>query len=491
MKDAPMSLARASLTALVCAALAGCAVGPNYSRPSPPISATYKEAADWSPAAPADALDRGDWWTLFGDPVLDGLEARVKVSNQNIAAAEAAYRQARALVSEQRAALFPTVSLTGGATRSGNGGGGGTTVVNPDGTTTTTGGSGGARSTYRASLGATWEPDVWGRIRRTVEGAQANAQASEADLANATLSAQGELAVNYFGLRQADAGIALDRATVDGYRRTTQITQNRYNAGTIAHSDLLQAQTQLKNAEADLASSQQQRAVYEHAIAVLVGEAPGNFSLPAAAWTTTAPAIPPGVPSILLQRRPDIAAAERRMAAANAQIGVARAAYFPDLTLTGSYGFAASGLGGLFGASNSLWSYGLAAAETLFDAGARKARTKQAQAAYDQAVAQYRQTVLTALQDVEDQLIATRVLDAQYALRRDASAAADAAETMVENRYQAGLVSYVEVFTAQTSAYAARRTLVQAQAQRQTTAVALIQALGGGWRSETPVASKR
>lgn len=479
-----MSLARVSTTALLCAALAGCALGPDYSRPTAPISTTYKEAAGWSPAAPADALDRGDWWTLFGDPVLNELEARVKVSNQNVAAAEAAYRQARALVGEQRAALFPTVSLSGSATRSGSGGGTGAAVVNTDGTTTTTGGSGGARSTYRASLGATWEPDVWGRIRRTIEGASASAQASEADLASATLSAQGELAVNYFGLRQADAEIALDQATVEGYRRTTQITQNRFNAGTVPHSDLLQAQTQLSNAQADLASSQQQRAVYEHAIAVLVGEAPGNFSLAPAAWSDTAPAIPTGVPSTLLQRRPDIAAAERRMAAANAQIGVARAAYFPDLTVSGSYGAAASGLGVLFDASNSLWSYGLAAAETVFDAGARKAQVKGAQAAYDKAVAQYRQTVLAALQDVEDQLIASRTLDAQYALRREASTAADAAERMVGNRYQAGQVSYVEVFTAQTSAYAARRALVQAQAQRLTTAAALIQALGGGWRAE-------
>jgi len=471
---------------LTCAALAGCAAGPNYARPSAPISPTYKEAAGWSPAAPADALDRGDWWSLFGDPTLDALEARVKVSNQNIAAAEAAYRQARALVSEQRAALFPTVNLTGGATRTGNGGGGGTTVVNADGSTTTTGGSGGSRTNYRASLGGSWEPDVWGRIRRTVEGAKAGAQASEADLANATLSAQGELAANYFGLRASDAEMALDQATVDGYRRTAEITQNRFNAGTVAHSDLLQAQTQLANAQADLAATQQQRATYEHAIAVLVGEAPGNFTLAPAAWTANAPAIPPGVPSTLLQRRPDIAAAERRMAQANAQIGVQRAAYFPDLTLSGSYGFSSTGLGNLFNASNSLWSYGLAVAETVFDGGARKARVKEARAAYDQTVAQYRQTVLTALQDVEDQLIATRVLETQYALRRDASAAADAAEQMVANQYRAGQVSYVEVFTAQNSAYAARRTLAQAQAQRQTTAVALIQALGGGWRTTTP-----
>ncbi|MGH6908992.1 MAG: efflux transporter outer membrane subunit, partial [Phenylobacterium sp.] len=459
----------------------------DYARPAAPISPTYKEAAGWSPAAPADALDRGDWWSLFGDPVLDGLEARVKVSNQNIAAAEAAYRQARATVSEQRAALFPTINLTGSGSRSGDGGGGGTVIVNPDGSTSggVVGGRSSARSTYRANLGGTWEPDVWGRIRRTVEGAEANAQASEADLANATLSAQGELAVNYFGLRQADANVAIDQATVEGYRRTTQITQNRFNAGTVPHSDLLQAQTQLANAQADLASSRQQRATFEHAIAVLVGEAPGTFSLPPATWTDYAPAIPPGVPSTLLQRRPDIAGAERRMAAANAQIGVARAAYFPDLTLNGSYGFAANALSGLFSAPNSLWSYGLSAAETLFDGGARKAQVTGAKAAYDQTVAQYRQTVLTALQDVEDQLAATRALEAQYVLRRQAATAADAAATMVENQYRAGTVSYVEVFTAQTSAYAARTALAQAQAQRQTTAVTLIQALGGGWHDPT------
>jgi NodT family efflux transporter outer membrane factor (OMF) lipoprotein len=478
-----MTLLRTPFILLACAALSACAVGPDYARPSAPISPTYKEAEGWSPAAPADALDRGEWWRLFNDPVLDELEARVKVSNQNIAAAEAAYRQARAMVAEQRAALFPTVNLTGSGSRSGDGGGGGTIIVNPDGSTS--GGVGGrssARSTYRTSLGATWEPDVWGRIRRTIEGAGATAQASEADLANATLSAQGELAVNYFGLRQADADVAIDQATVEGYQRTTRITQNRFNAGTAPHSDLLQAQTQLANAQAALAGSRQQRATFEHAIAVLVGEAPGTFSLPPATWTDYTPAVPPGVPSTLLQRRPDIAAAERRMAAANAQIGVARAAYFPSLTLNGSYGFAANALAGLFSVENSVWSYGLSAAETLFDGGARKARVKGARAGYDQTVAQYRQTVLTALQDVEDQLAATRALDAQYALRRQAATAAEAAATMVENQYRAGTVSYVEVFTAQTSAYAARSALAQAQAQRQTTAVTLIQALGGGWR---------
>ena len=461
-----------ALALLAGAALAGCAVGPNYVRPSTPISPTFKEAAGWTSAAPADALERGDWWTLFGDPVLSGLEERVQVSNQNIIAAEAAYRQARALVAEQRSALFPTVDLTGSGTRSGGGSNGGTT-----GATAPT-----SHQSYRVGIGASWEPDVWGRIRRTVEEAKANAKASEADLAAARLSAQGELASDYFGLREADAETALDQATVDGYRRTLQISQNQFNAGIAPHSDVLQAQTQLDNALADLAGTQQQRATYEHAIAVLVGEAPGNFSLTPAEWVATIPDVPPGVPSTLLQRRPDIAAAERRVAAANADIGVQTAAFFPDLTLTGAYDFAASELGSLFSASAATWSLGASVAETLFDGGQRRAAVRSAKAGYDQAVAQYRQTVLTALQDVEDQLVASRVLATQYDLRKDASASADAAETMVANQYKAGQVSYIQVVTAQTSAYSARRALAQAQAQRQTTAVALIQSLGGGWK---------
>jgi NodT family efflux transporter outer membrane factor (OMF) lipoprotein len=482
MKDAVMRLARTPLTVLTCAAIAGCAVGPNYARPSAPMSATFKETAGWSPAAPADTLDRGDWWTLFGDPVLNGLEARVQVSNQNIIAAEAAYRQARGLVSEQRAALFPTVNLSGSATRSGSGKGGSAIIVNPDGSTSGGSSGGAARNTYRVTLGASWAPDIWGRIRRTIEASRANAQASAADLAAARLAAQGEVAANYFSLREAEAEMALDQATVASYRRTVQIAQNQYNAGIAPRSNLLQAQSQLDTALADLAGTQQTRATYEHAIAMLVGEAPGNFSLPVAAWTATVPETPPGVPSTLLQRRPDIAAAERRMAAANAQVGVQVAAYFPSLSLTGSYGFATTDLANLISAPNLLWSMGASAAETLLDFGTRRARVGEARAAYDQAVAQYRQTVLTALQDVENQLVATRVLTAQYDLRRDASAAADAAEQMVVNRYQAGQVSFVDVVTAQAAAYTARRALAQATAQRQNTAVALIQSLGGGWR---------
>jgi len=465
---------RRSLILLVAgSALAGCAVGPNYQRPSAPVSPAYKSLAGWSPAAPADALDRGPWWTLFGDPTLDGLMGRVNVSNQSLIAAEAAYRQARALVAEQRAALFPTVALDGGATRTGG-----------RGSTTDENGNAVSRSrstTYRVSLGATWEPDLWGRIRRTIESAKAQAAASEADLAAARLSIQGELAADYFLLRESDAEIDLVQGTIAAYRRNAQITENRYREGIVARSDSLQAQTQLANAQADLEGLKRQRATFEHAIAVLVGEAPGNFSLPPAPWTERVPDVPPGVPSALLQRRPDIAGAERRAAAANAQIGIAQAAFFPDITLSGSYGGSASQIGSVLSASNTVWSLGAALAQTIFDAGARGARVRGAKAGYDQAVAEYRQTVLTALQDVEDQLTATQVLARQHELRRQASTAADQTEQILLNQYNAGRVSYLEVVTAQTSAFTARRALVQAAVDRQTTAIALIQALGGGW----------
>ena len=416
-----------------------------------------------------------------------------EVSNQNIVAAEAAYRQARGTVSEQRASLFPTITLNGSGTESGGGtgsrgqvitGAGGGSVVNGSGSSSRT-------TSYRASLGASWEPDVWGRIRRTIEAAKSNAQASAADLAAARLSAQGELATDYFGLREADAEIALDRATIEGYQRSLTIANNRYKAGVTVKSDVYQAQTQLANAQADLAGLDQQRANFEHAIAVLTGEAPGNFSIAAAPWNNTVPAIPAMVPSTLLQRRPDIAGAERRVEAANAQIGIQTAAYFPNLSLSGSTGSAASELGALFTSANSLWSYGASVTETLFDAGARHARVNEAKASHDQAVARYRETVLEALQNVENELAATRVLAQQAELRRQASIAADAAETIVANQYKSGQVPYTDVVTAQAAAYNARRALAQSGAQRQTTAVALIQSLGGGWKGDVdPKASR-
>ena len=445
--------------------LAGCAVSPAYEVPATAAPQTFKEAAGWQPAAPADTLERGPWWTLFGDAQLNQLAEGIDISNQNVAAAIASYEQARALVREQRASLFPTVNLTGSGTRSGGGG------------EQQTG------NNYRAAIGASWEPDVWGKLRAGVTGADASAAASAADLAAARLSAQGELATNYFSLRQSDALIALLNSTIDGYKRVLDITSNRFNAGIAAKSDLLQAQTQLANAQIDLSSQVRARAQLEHAIAILLGKAPSDFSLAVAPWTLTVPEVPLGVPSTLLQRRPDIAAAERRVAVANEQIGIARSAYYPSLNLTGSYGGGASKVGDLFNASSSLWSLGVSAAQTLFNAGATTASVDAAKAGHEAAVARYRQTVLSAFGAVEDQLSATRALAEQLELRKQASSAADQVEQQMLNRYNAGQVGYTDVVTAQVTALSARRSLVQAQADRQTTAVALIQALGGGWHA--------
>ena len=459
----PARLPRHVLALAAFALLAGCAVSPVYEVPAASAPLAFKEAAGWQPAAPADTLERGPWWTLFGDAQLNQLADGIEVSNQNVAAAIASYEQARALVREQRASLFPTVSLSGSGTRSG-------------------GGEQQTANNYRAALGASWEPDIWGRLRAGVTGADASASASAADLAAARMSAQGELATNYFSLRQSDAQIALLSSTIEGYQRVLEITRNRFSSGIAAKSDLLQAQTQLANAQIDLSSQVRARAQLEHAIAILLGRAPSDFTLAAAPWTITVPEVPVGVPSTLLQRRPDIAAAERRVALANEQIGIARSAYYPSLSLTGSYGSGASRVGDLFNASSSLWSFGLSAAQTLFNAGATTASVDAAKAGHAAAVARYRQTVLTAFGAVEDQLSATRALAEQIDLRRQASAAADEVEQQMLNRYNAGQVGYTDVVTAQVTALSARRQLVQAQADRQTTAVALIQALGGGWQ---------
>ena len=442
----------------------GCAVGPSYQRPPVATPVAYKEAQNWVSAAPADAFERGPWWQLFDDPVLNALAAGIDISNQNIAAASAAYAQARALVREQRASLFPVITLNGGADRAG-------------------GGSSNSRSgnTFQTSIGGSWEPDVWGRLSRSVDSASASAQASAADLASARLSAQGELAINYFSIRQTDAQQALLASTIDGYQRTLQITQNRYAASIAAKTDVLQAQTQLANAQAQALGLESQRAQLEHAIAVLLGRAPADFTLLAAPWQASVPEVPLGVPSTLLQRRPDIAAAERRVAVANEQIGIAQSAFYPSINLNTSYGFGASSLADLFSAPSSLWSLGMSAAQVLFNAGATRERVAGAQAAQDAAVARYRQTVLLAFRNVEDQLAATRILERQQGLLRQAAQAADETETQMLNRYRAGQVSYTEVVTAQASALSARRALVQLQADRQTTAVALIQSLGGGW----------
>ncbi len=462
---------------LITALLAGCAVGPNYVRPSTPISPTFKEAEGWVRAQPDDAAPRGDWWTVLGDPVLDKLESQVEVSNQNLAAAEAAYRQARATVSEQRAALFPTVSLNGSAQRSergvsaGTGSGSGITIP----------GGGGPQNSFQLAGQASWEPDLWGKIRRTIEAAGAQAQASNADLANARLSAQSTLATDYIALRADDELKRLTDLTVDGYQRSLTIATNQYNAGLTAKNDLLTAQSQLASAQAQSADIVRQRAQAEHAIAVLTGQAPANFSIATAAWTLTTPDEPAGIPSLLLQRRPDIASAERKVAAANAQIGVQEAAYFPSLTLTGQGGYASNALSSLIGSSSSFWSLGASAAETLIDFGARHARVAEAKAAYEQAVAEYRQTTLAAFQEVEDALVAERVLAAEEPLRAEASQAADQSEQIALNQYKAGTTIYTTVVVAQATALSARQSLLTVQSSRITAAVQLVTALGGGW----------
>ena len=449
----------------VAISLAGCAVGPAYQRPSVPESAAFKELEGWVPAAPADALERGPWWQLFGDPELDSLVGAIEVSSQNVAVAAANYAAARAAVQQQRAALFPSVSLGLSADRSGVRGQG-------------------ADSSYRLNLGGSWEPDVWGRLRAGVTSAQAGAEASAADLASARLASQGELASNYFTVRALDAQSALLVRTISGYERELQITQNRFNVGIAARTDVLQAQTQLANARSEALSLRRQRDQFEHAIAVLVGKAPSQFALaPRPDWKVTLPEVPVGVPATLLQRRPDIAAAEREVAAANAEIGIARAAYFPNIGLSGSLGSGGSRVGDLFSFSNAAWSFGLSAAQSIFNAGATRASVAGAEARHQAAVARYRQTVLTAFADVEDQLSATRVLAQQQDLRREASAAADLVEQQILNRYRAGQVGYTEVVQAQFTALTARRSLVQVQSDRQTVAVALIQSLGGGWHA--------
>jgi len=445
--------------------LAGCAnLAPHYEVPAVDTPIAFKEGKGaWVPGAPGDALDRGPWWHLFDDPLLDRLAGEVEVNNQNVAQAVAAYAQARALTREQRAALFPSVNLNSNRNMSGG----------PSRPTT---------RNYQLSIGASWEPDVFGRLHLTVENARIGEQVAQADIVSARLAAQGELAADYFGLRETDVLMALQRQTLAGFERSLKITRNRYDAGVVARTDVLQAESQLASSRADLLTLERQRATFEHAIAVLVGKAPANFDLPVdPKWSARIPSVPPEMPSTLLQRRPDIAAAERRVAQANNSIGVELAGYFPSFSLTGSIASSASSIGDLFKASSLAWALGTSVAQTIFNAGATTARVDQARATLDQVAAKYREVVLTAFQDIEDQLVALRVLREQQGLRVEASRAADLVEQQVLNRYQAGQVVYTEVITAQQNAAAARRALVQAEIDRQLAVVSLIQGLGGGW----------
>ncbi len=466
--------------------LSACKAGPDYRRPAPAgtVPAAFKATPGWQPASPADDQPRGDWWTMFADPELAALEARVAAANQDVAAAVAAYDQAQALVRENRAALFPVVNLSSGATRSG---GGGSNVVTSGGSTTISGG-GGARNRFSLGASASWVPDLFGQARRSIEGARASAQATAADLANITLAAQGDLATNYVALRGLDAQRRLYDATTAAYARSLQITTNRYNAGVAARADVVQAEAQLKGAEANAVDLERQRAIYENAIAVLVGENPSTFRIaPAPDWRPVVPGIPAVLPGTLTERRPDVAGAERRVAAANAEVGVQVAAFFPTVSLSASGNTSGSAVGQLFSVGANFWSFGASAAYALLDFGARKARVAQARAAYYQTVAQYRQTVLVAFGEVENNLAAVEVLAREEVLRRDASVAADRAEAIALNQYKAGLIAFTDVVTLQAQALSARLTLVAVQRDRQAAAVALVQSLGGSWdRSFVP-----
>ncbi len=460
-------------------ALAGCNLAPHYRVPaSAPAPAHFKAAPGWAVAQPGDAVAKGEWWRLFNDAALDDLEARVVVTNQNVAAKRAAYDQARALLRQDRAALFPTVSAGAGVTRSGSFAANSTGTINSNGTLSSTG------TRYNTDLSASWAPDLWGAIGNGVRQAKAQAQSTAGQLANATLSAQGELAGDYLQLRGLDAQKILLEDTVTAYARSLKIAQNKYAGGTVARSDVYSAQSELSSAQASLRDLVRQRAGYEDAIAVLVGENPSTFAIAPAPWQQVTPDVPYAIPGDVIQRRPDVAAAERLVAAANANIGIQRAAFFPSVSLSGSAASNAAALGRLFSAAASFWSVGASAAETLIDFGARNAKVAGARAAYNEAVANYRLAVLGAFQQVEDNLAAMMVYRGEIVDLAQAADAADHALTIALNQYRAGTVDYTTVITAQTTAYTARQRLIQIVVSRQAAAVALIQALGGQWTTK-------
>ncbi|QTO48602.1 efflux transporter outer membrane subunit [Burkholderia latens] len=466
----PLSAAVAVATAVL---LAGCAVGPDYHRPDTSIPAAFKEApAGWKVAQPADRADRGPWWTVYNDPQLDALIGKLNASNQTIAQSAAAYRQARALVTEARAAYFPTVGLTASGSRSRTG---------RTSTSSNFGGSSSISNSYSVGLDASWEPDLWGKVSRSVSAQRAGEAAAAADLANARLSQQALLAQTYFQLRTSDALQKLLDDTVKSYGESLKLTQNQYAQGVAARADVIQAQTQLQSAQAAAIDNGVARAQYEHAIATLIGEPASTFSLPPNPLTAEPPITPVDVPSALLERRPDIAAAERRAAAANEQIGVAIAAFFPTLTLSASGGFQSSVWSQLFTLPARFWTVGPQLAATLFDAGLRAAQTDAARATYDQDVAAYRLAVLTAFQDVEDNLASQRILAQEIDVQRQAVDSAEHSLAIVTNQYKAGTVAYLNVLTAQTTAFTAQQKLATIAGQRMVSSVGLVKALGGGW----------
>lgn len=460
--------------------LSACAVGPDYHTPEMATPVQFKAAEGWRQATPSDALERGAWWEIYRDSQLNSLVERLNTSNQTVAQYEAQFRQARALVRSSRAAFFPTLDLTTGKTRSSQGTGSSSSSLSNN--------SSGIRDTYNAQLGVSWEADIWGRLRRGLEADTASAQASLADLAAMRLSLQSELVQNYLQLRVIDEQKRLLEATVEAYQRSLTMTQNQYRAGISGRDAVAQAQTQLKSTQADLIDLIWQRAQFENAIAVLMGMAPADFNLAASTSVPGLPQIPVGVPSRLLERRPDIAAAERSVMAANANIGVAKAAYYPDLTLSLSGGYSSSTFANWVSLPNRFWSVGPQLALTLFDGGRRSAEVERSEAVYDQTVAQYRQTVLDGFQEVENYMVQLQVYEQEATVRQEALEAARESLRLTSNQYKAGLIGYLDVVNVQATALSNERTVLNVLQSRLVASVQLIAALGGGWDTATGLA---
>jgi NodT family efflux transporter outer membrane factor (OMF) lipoprotein len=458
--------------------LTGCTVGPKYHTPTAQVPASYKEVGDWKPAQPNDQNLGGTWWTIFKDPQLDTLELQVNVSNQNLKAAEAQYRQARAVLRYYRADYFPTVTAGPAATR---------TRVSSRRPPPSSIFDGITYNDFTLPVDVSYQADVWGRVRRNVESYREQAQASAADLATVNLSMHADLAVDYFLARSLDAEEQLLNSTVKQYEQALELIESRFAGGIASDVEVQQARTQLETTRAQAIDVGVARAQYEHAVAILIGKPPAEFTLPPLPLTAPPPDIPVSLPSELLERRPDIAAAERRVASANAQIGVAKAAYYPLISLGASGGFESSSITTLLNGPSGLWSLGFSAVTTIFDVGRRRAASDQAIAAYDQTVANYRETVLTGFQQVEDNVAALRILEREAQTQQQAVAAAQKYLELAVTRYKGGVTSYLEVTTAQSAALSDEVTAVNILGRRMVDAVGLIQALGGGWdRSALP-----
>ena len=467
------SFVQRAVAATLAATLASCSLlGPNYRRPQVVTPPAYKESKDWKIAEPRDGVPRGAWWRIFGDTQLNALAEKVEKSNQDLRVAEAQYRRAQAVVQQSRAGLFPVVTGEASVTRSGAG-------------------SRASTTNYDLSGRASWDADLWGRVRRGVESSEASAAASAADLESVRLLVQSEVVLNYLALRVVDTQKKLLDESSAAFAKSLEMTQNRYKAGLAGRVDVAQAEAQLRGTQAQSIDTGVQRAQLEHAIAVLLGASPAEFALPAAPIKVAMPSIPTGLPSELLERRPDIAAAERRVEAANAQIGVAQAAFYPSLTLSAGAGLASSSFAHWLSLPSRFWSLGPALAQSIFDGGLRKSVSEQAMASYDASVATYRQTVLSAFADVEDNLAALRILEQEAAVQADAVRAARLSLELTLNQYKAGIVSYLNVVSAQTTLLGNERTELSLLGRRLTAAAQLVRALGGGWTVEMQAADAK